>query len=222
LFRRRDITANVSAALLKMTTSCAPKLVLLGNSGVGKTAIGRRYVSDSYNTSQQSTIGAECLRKQVTQRGRVVDLAIWDTAGQEVFRALTPQYYRDASMALVVFSILDEDSFTGAEYWIKNVQEATPSAVIVLAGNMADLEGKRVVSMDSAFELAERRGIDYVETSALSGQGIATVFETAIEKYLDRAPSTSAVQVVDTPEKDSPQPPIELDKPGQTERRKCC
>jgi small GTP-binding protein len=121
----------------------------------------------------------------MTVQGRTVDLAIWDTAGQEVFRALAPQYFRDASMAIIVFSVTEQESLDGAEYWIKSVQDSTPTALLILAGNKVDAT-PRVIDFDRANEFAEAREIPYVETSALTGQAVGTLFELIVERFLQQ------------------------------------
>jgi small GTP-binding protein len=166
-------------------SSYAPKLVLLGDTGVGKTAIGHRYVWDSFTAGHAGTIGADCMQKHITLSGRSVDLAIWDTTGQEVYRALIPQYYRDASMALVVFSLTDPRTLTRACAWICDVRNVTPSAIIALAGNKADLTEERRIDVKTALDVALEHKVQYTETSALTGQGISLAFESLVEKYLD-------------------------------------
>jgi small GTP-binding protein len=198
---------------------CAPKVVLLGESGVGKTALASRLVDDAFNLDQPATVGADFRRKTLTVNSQRADLAIWDTAGQEVYRALTPQYYRDAQMALVVFSLIDDRSFKEASYWIDNVRAETPSAVIALAGNKADLNDQRVITVDQAIDLAAEYKIPFVETSANTGQGVSTVFESMLEAYLEKV-NESIIQPP-APQESGGQP-LDLTVQPAPAGKKCC
>jgi small GTP-binding protein len=173
----------------------APRLVLIGNSGVGKTAIGRRFTTDTFDEKHFVTIGPSNMQKTMNDGGNVVDLTIWDTAGQETFRSLTTQFFRDASMAIVVFSVVEEKSFEGAEYWINKVNEIAPSALLVLAGNKIDLSS-RIIDSERAAQFAEEWGIPYFETSAVTGQGIQALFEDLIERFIDRQNERAASKVI--------------------------
>jgi Rab family protein len=195
------------------------KLVLLGETGVGKTAISSRYLQNSFAGDQLPTMGVEFHRKTVSVNGESVDLAIWDTAGQELYRALTPQYYRDAQMALVVFALDDGHSFKETQYWINSVRTQTPNAVILLAGNKADLTGHRNISLEDATDYAKSFGIQYVETSAVTGQGVDIVFQKAVEMYLDKQQEFVDI----TPPRPSQSPDRALDFPPATpEETSCC
>jgi Ras-related protein Rab-18 len=196
----------------------ALKLVLLGNSGVGKSAIGRRFTSDTFSAEGVSTIGADTMRTRITVRSQVVDLAIWDTAGQEVYRALTPQYFRDASLAVIVFSVTDGESLNGADYWLTTVNEATPSALRTLVGNKIDVT-PRNVTFDNASALAEKHNVPYMETSAMTGQGVASVFEELVQLYIDQ--KAEAFQAERPP--DEPQTAVVLTPVNASgKKKKCC
>jgi small GTP-binding protein len=182
----------------------SPKLVLAGNSEVGKTALVRRFVTDSFGGTSQQTVGADLTRKKLNVRGRLVELAIWDTAGQEVYRSLTPQYFRDASLAIIVFSVVDEESFNDAQTWITSVRESAPLARLILAGNKIDL-AEQVIDYDRANEFATENGLAYVETSAVTGQGVTSVFETLVEMFIEECGGAN-VPVRVEPEKPEAEP----------------
>jgi small GTP-binding protein len=196
-----------------------PKLVLVGDSGVGKTALGRRFATDTFVEGYAATVGADTMRKRMTVHGIEVDLAIWDTAGQEVYRSLTPQYFRDASLAVIVFSLVDAESLKGAEYWINSVHEAAPTALLILAGNKVDLS-PREINFEQATEFAEKNELGYVETSAVTGQGVNSVFETLVEAFLEQTVAgESARSAVESP---VPETVVLRPPPTPVAHTRCC
>ncbi|KAM7371604.1 hypothetical protein PAMP_008823 [Pampus punctatissimus] len=125
---------------------CQFKLVLLGESAVGKSSLVLRFVKGQFHEYQESTIGAAFLTQTVCLDDTTVKFEIWDTAGQERYHSLAPMYYRGAQAAIVVYDITNTDTFTRAKNWVKELQrQASPNIVIALAGNKADLANKRAV-----------------------------------------------------------------------------
>ena len=175
-----------------MTSVTNLKVVLLGESFVGKTAIASRFVTDSFdaNGAYQGTVGASFLSKTITVDNITCDLAIWDTAGQEVYRTLTPMYYRDAQIALIVFDITAENTFKEVESWYKQVKDQSPNVVITICGNKSDLTDRKV-EFNQAYELAHKYNVSYLETSAKTGAGVFELFETAIADYFKKNPQGS-------------------------------
>ncbi|KAH0785779.1 small GTP-binding protein [Histomonas meleagridis] len=170
----------------------ATKVVLVGDSGVGKTAILLRFVNGAYS-STSATVGVDILSKSLNVHGQKINLAIWDTAGQEEYRTLTPMYYRDASIVIIVFAVgnptptsqISRSSFNSVSSWYEEISSANRNAVICLCGNMNDLT-EREISTEDGCEKAEELSSDleYFETSAVTGDGINTLFEKLAEKYL--------------------------------------
>uniref|UniRef100_A0A8C4U1E2 Ras-related protein Rab-5C n=1 Tax=Falco tinnunculus TaxID=100819 RepID=A0A8C4U1E2_FALTI len=125
---------------------CQFKLVLLGESAVGKSSLVLRFVKGQFHEYQESTIGAAFLTQTVCLDDTTVKFEIWDTAGQERYHSLAPMYYRGAQAAIVVYDITNTDTFVRAKNWVKELQrQASPNIVIALAGNKADLATKRAV-----------------------------------------------------------------------------
>ncbi|XP_045905696.1 ras-related protein Rab-5A-like isoform X2 [Micropterus dolomieu] len=125
---------------------CQFKLVLLGESAVGKSSLVLRFVKGQFHEFQESTIGAAFLTQTVCLDDTTVKFEIWDTAGQERYHSLAPMYYRGAQAAIVVYDITNEESFARAKNWVKELQrQASPNIVIALSGNKADLANKRAV-----------------------------------------------------------------------------
>ncbi|KAH7915728.1 GTP-binding protein RAB5 [Hygrophoropsis aurantiaca] len=171
------------------------KLVLLGESAVGKSSLVLRFVKDQFDDYRESTIGAAFLTQTVTLEDQtMVKFEIWDTAGQERYKSLAPMYYRNANCAVVVYDITQSASLEKARTWIRELQrQADPSIVIALCGNKADLSARRQVTQEEAKKYAEEEGLMWGETSAKSGEGVSDIF-TAIAKKLPltAAPSQRA------------------------------
>ncbi|CAM9893536.1 unnamed protein product [Phaeothamnion confervicola] len=130
---------------------CHFKLVLLGDTAVGKSCLVVRFVRDEFFEYQEPTIGAAFLTQTVQLDDATVKFEIWDTAGQERYRSLAPMYYRGAAAAIVVYDVTNKDSFNGAKSWVKELQRrGDPNVIIALAGNKADLEHRRDVKAEEA------------------------------------------------------------------------
>ena len=157
--------------------SVSAKIVMIGDTGVGKTAICNRFIHGEFTAQMASTVGVDFTRKKVTVDGQTASLVIYDTAGQEVFKSLAPQYYRDADVALVVFSLISEETFAGAANWIKEIEATNPTVSLVLVGNKVDMEDKRTVSFEEATKMAEENDLPYFETSAATGQCIDELYD---------------------------------------------
>ncbi|XP_064408504.1 ras-related protein Rab-5B isoform X2 [Latimeria chalumnae] len=128
---------------------CQFKLVLLGESAVGKSSLVLRFVKGQFHEYQESTIGAAFLTQSVCLDDTTVKFEIWDTAGQERYHSLAPMYYRGAQAAIVVYDIANQETFARAKTWVKELQrQASPNIVIALAGNKADLANKRMVEYE--------------------------------------------------------------------------
>lgn len=154
------------------------KLVLLGDSAVGKSCLVVRFVKNEFFEFQEPTIGAAFLTQTVSLEGEgTVKFEIWDTAGQERYRSLAPMYYRGAAAAVVVFDMTKKDSFSGAKSWVKELQRRGDSNVVIaLAGNKADMEAQRKVQTEEAAAYAAEAEILYLETSAKTGRNVNALF----------------------------------------------
>mmetsp|Transcript_2306 Transcript_2306/g.3217 ORF Transcript_2306/g.3217 Transcript_2306/m.3217 type:complete len:196 (+) Transcript_2306:100-687(+) len=188
---------------------CHFKLVLLGDTAVGKSCLVVRFVRDEFFEYQEPTIGAAFLTQTVALPEATVKFEIWDTAGQERYRSLAPMYYRGAAAAIVVYDVTNKDSFNGAKSWVKELQRrGDPNVVIALAGNKCDLEPRRQVPFEEAHQYAEEHGIIHMETSAKSAHNVHNIFQD-IAKKLPKNP---------------PQPEREVFPimPPKRERKGCC
>lgn len=168
------------------------KLVLLGESAVGKSSLVLRFVKGQFLDYQESTIGAAFLTQTVCLNDITVKFEIWDTAGQERYHSLAPMYYRGAQAAIVVYDITNSESFDRAKNWVKELQrQGNPNIVIALAGNKVDLESNRSVTSETAQAYAEENGILFMETSAKTAANVNELF-VAIAKKLPKNPARPA------------------------------
>ncbi|ANB14656.1 Rab family GTPase VPS21 [Sugiyamaella lignohabitans] len=161
------------------------KLVLLGESAVGKSSLVNRFAKDQFDDFRESTIGAAFLTQTVqVDPNTIVKFEIWDTAGQERYKSLAPMYYRNANCAVVVYDITQSASLTRAKAWVKELQhQANENIIIALAGNKFDLQESRDVDTSVAEAYAKEAGLLFFETSAKTGENVTELF-TAIAKKL--------------------------------------
>ncbi|XP_029306911.1 RAB11a, member RAS oncogene family, like [Cottoperca gobio] len=157
------------------------KVVLIGDSGVGKSNLLSRFTRNEFNLESKSTIGVEFATRSIQVEGKTIKAQIWDTAGQERYRAITSAYYRGAVGALLVYDIAKHLTYENAERWLKELQDhADSNIVIMLVGNKSDLRHLRAVPTDEAKALAEKHGLSFLETSALDSSNVELAFQTIL------------------------------------------
>jgi small GTP-binding protein len=165
---------------------CQFKVVLLGESAVGKSSLVLRFVKREFHEFQESTIGAAFLTQTIQIDDTTVKFEIWDTAGQERYHSLAPMYYRGAQAALIVYDITSKDSFLKAQNWVRELQrQASSNIVIALVGNKLDLASNRAVDHNEAKMFADENNLLFMETSAKTAVNVAEVF-TAIATKLPK------------------------------------
>jgi len=153
------------------------KLLLIGDSGVGKSCLLLRYADDSFTESFISTIGVDFKIKTMVIDGKKVKLQIWDTAGQERFSTITSSYYRGANGLILVYDVTSRSSFDNLKKWLDDIEKfSTGHVVRLLVGNKSDLESKRQVDFNTAKAYADKLNIQYLETSAKQGSGVEKAF----------------------------------------------
>ncbi|KAG6523233.1 ras-related protein RIC1-like isoform X1 [Zingiber officinale] len=166
------------------------KLLLIGDSGVGKSCLLLRFADDSYLESYISTIGVDFKIRTVEQDGKTIKLQIWDTAGQERFRTITSSYYRGAHGIIVVYDVTDEESFNNVKQWFSEIDRyASESVNKLLVGNKCDLTANRVISYETGKAFADEIGIPFLETSAKDATNVEQAFMTMAAEIKNRMAS---------------------------------
>jgi len=157
------------------------KVVLIGDSGVGKSNLLSRFTRNEFNLESKSTIGVEFATRSITVEGKTIKAQIWDTAGQERYRAITAAYYRGAVGALLVYDIAKHTTYENVERWLKELRDhADNNIVIMLVGNKSDLRHLRAVPTEEARGYAERNNLSFIETSALDSTNVETAFQNIL------------------------------------------
>ncbi|BFZ19284.1 hypothetical protein BsWGS_22323 [Bradybaena similaris] len=155
------------------------KICLLGDSGVGKSSIVMRFVTNTFKSALESTIGASFMTKTIVVDGDTFKFQIWDTAGQEKYRALAPMYYRGSAAAIIVYDVTRETSFHAVKAWVHELQRHGPSKIVIaIAGNKCDLEDLREVRYNDAEEYAREIGAIFCETSAMTASNVPELFDS--------------------------------------------
>ncbi|GAA5959698.1 hypothetical protein JCM8115_001301 [Rhodotorula mucilaginosa] len=168
------------------------KLLLIGDSGVGKSCLLLRFADDTYTESYISTIGVDFKIRTIELEGKTVKLQIWDTAGQERFRTITSSYYRGAHGIIVVYDVTDQDTFSNVKQWLQEIDRYACEGVNkLLVGNKSDLTTKKVVDYAVAKEFADQIGVSLLETSAKNATNVEQAFLTMAKQIKDRTAAST-------------------------------
>ena len=167
-----------------MIDECVYKVLLLGDSTVGKTCFLMKYTDKTFQDIHMATIGLDYrLRSMKLKNGKSIKLQIWDTAGQDRFRAITKNYYKGSHGLILIYDITNTQSFENVKTWVNQIrEEASSNVIIYIAGNKVDMEDERKVDRDDGEKLAEELGFPFVETSAKNGININETFEDLVER----------------------------------------
>ncbi|KAK8831830.1 Rab5 [Blastocystis sp. ATCC 50177/Nand II] len=162
------------------------KVVLLGDAAAGKSSLLLRYTTGQFNQRLESTIGASFKSKVVTRNGKCIRLDIWDTAGQERYRSILPMYYRQAAAAILVIDVSDKQSLRVADRWIMDIRQKTEGTdcYIIMAVNKVDLP-ERAITPDIVADFCREKGVDSIETSALSGYQVQELFDRVCDNCME-------------------------------------
>eukprot|EP00475_Leptophrys_vorax_P002318 TRINITY_DN112_c0_g4_i1.p1 TRINITY_DN112_c0_g4~~TRINITY_DN112_c0_g4_i1.p1 ORF type:complete len:202 (+),score=31.59 TRINITY_DN112_c0_g4_i1:177-782(+) len=175
------------------------KLLLIGDSGVGKSCLLLRFADDSYLESYISTIGVDFKIRTVELDAKTIKLQIWDTAGQERFRTITSSYYRGAHGIIVVYDVTDQESFNNVKQWLNEIDRyASENVNKLLVGNKCDLTSKRAVDYQTAKAFADEIGIPFLETSAKNATNVEQAFMTMAAEIKNRMASQPAMNTKGT------------------------
>jgi len=185
------------------------KVVLIGDSGVGKSNLLSRFTRNEFNLETKSTIGVEFATRSIRTEGKTIKAQIWDTAGQERYRAITSAYYRGAVGALLVYDIAKYSTFKNVERWLNELREnADRNIVIMLVGNKSDLRHLREVPTEESKGFSEKHKLSFIETSALDSTNVELAFQNILTEIYH---IMSRPQLTDEDSNDNNTP----SKPGQ-------
>lgn len=172
-----------SEGVKEMRIDYVYKVVVIGDSAVGKSQLLARFAKNEFSFDSKSTIGVEFQTRTLTIKSKLIKAQIWDTAGQERYRAVTSAYYRGALGAVVVYDITKRQTFDHVARWVDELRaHADSSIVIMLIGNKADLADRRAVPTEDAVEFAQDQGLFFSEASALSGDNVESAFFRVLEE----------------------------------------
>ncbi|XP_022054872.1 ras-related protein Rab-25-like [Acanthochromis polyacanthus] len=171
------------------------KVVLIGESGVGKSNLLSRFTKNEFNHDSRTTIGVEFSTRTVQLSGFTIKAQIWDTAGLERYRAITSAYYRGAVGALLVYDITKHLTYESVERWLKELYDhADPDIVVMLVGNKTDLESERSVPTEEAKDFAKKKDILFLETSALESTNVEAAFTNVLAEIHKKVRSKAVVR----------------------------
>eukprot|EP01139_Manchomonas_bermudensis_P009495 Amastigsp_a339264_6132.p2 type:complete len:208 gc:universal Amastigsp_a339264_6132:765-142(-) len=163
------------------------KVLVIGESGVGKSNLLLRFADDTYTESYISTIGVDFKIRTIERDGKTIKLQIWDTAGQERFRTITSSYYRGAHGIIVVYDVTDQESFNNVKQWLQEIDRYASDGVNkLLIGNKNDLQEKKVVDTKVARDFADQLRIPFLETSAKDRTNVELAFMTMADEIKSR------------------------------------
>lgn len=163
------------------------KLLLIGNSSVGKSSILLRFADNTFTDNFLPTIGVDFKIKTFELQQKIIKMQIWDTAGQERFKTITSSYYRGAHAVLIVYDITDRQSFVDVENWlIETEKHASDGIIRLLVGNKSDLESKRIVTSEEGRNFAVNNGLEFIETSSKNNVNIEDAFLTVAKKIKEK------------------------------------
>ena len=161
------------------------KLILIGDSCVGKSNILLKYLKNEFDPNSRATVGVEFDTKNIIINNKKIKIQIWDTAGQERYRSITSAYYKGAKGALIVYDITRKCTFDNIDKWISDLKlNGDKNICIVILGNKSDLDDKREVSKDDGIKKSEMYKTAFLETSALNGDNIGKAFDEIIEQII--------------------------------------
>jgi len=195
------------------------KIVLIGDSGVGKSNLLSRFTRNEFNIETKSTIGVEFATRSIQTDGKIIKAQIWDTAGQERYRAITSAYYRGAVGALLVYDISKTATFKNVERWLSELREnASGNIVVMLVGNKCDLKYLREVQTETSKEFAEKNNLSFIETSALDSTNVEAAFHTILTEIFHRTvkPATGAGSAATASKGVSESKPVSLQPTNNT------
>ena len=202
------------------------KIIVIGDSGVGKSCLTTQAVRNNFEEFYTATVGFEFLTFNMRINNNVLKLQIWDTCGQEVYKSLISNFYRNSSLALILYAINNRDSFQHAETWLNDLKnQANPNVRVFLVGNKSDLENERVVTKEEGEKFKEEKKLDrFIETSAKTGENArSALLEAAKLLYKDYLKAKQNLASGEQPSDDNNKgDKLQRKAEGNKEKKGCC
>ena len=196
------------------------KILILGDSSVGKTSLLLKYADGYFPTIYVATIGVEYKIKKININGADINLQIWDTAGQERFRSITKNFMKGADGIMYVYDITQKSSFDNLKSWIRSSEESTEGFKKLIAGNKSDLEIDRVIQKESLIKYCEDKNIKGLEVSAKTGSKVNEAFETLARLIVGKMSKEEIIKIYSEIARDRG---LSInDKENKKEKKKCC
>ena len=197
------------------------KVILIGDSGVGKTNIMSKFLKNQFMENSKATVGVEFGSKLFNHEGHKIKAQIWDTAGQEKYKAITGAYYKGSKGAFVVYDITRKETFASVERWVNDLKSTSdPKLTIILIGNKNDMEDQRQVTKEQGEEKAKSFGCAFLETSALSGDNLDKAFTLMVKEIFEKFNSESTGEEEGDSVKKGED--IKLEKATENKKKSCC
>ena len=197
------------------------KIVLIGDSFVGKTNIMSKYLMNEFHEDSKATVGVEFGAKKFDIEGKSVKAQIWDTAGQERYKSITTTYYKGAKGALIVYDITRKETFDSVDRWISELlNSGDKNMTMLLIGNKCDLDNQRQVTKEQGEEKAKAFKVAFLETSASSGENLDVAFEMIMKEVYSKC--KNELDEEDRMEEMQIGKEIDLTKENKVDKKKCC
>ena len=176
------------------------KIILVGDPGVGKTSIMTKFVSNEFQNTYLSTIGVEFKSKEIhINNNTCARLKIWDTCGQEKFRAITRQYFKNSEGVFVVFDLTNKETIKKLDIWMKDIKDNIDNDYFIfLIGNKSDIKDRDLTIAEEAKQFAINKKINYYEVSAKTGSGIYNIFEKMASKLINKKKIEKSKEEINT------------------------
>ena len=194
------------------------KVVVVGDSGVGKTNLIKRFTSDNFSYDSKATVGVEFISKSYIINKKVFKIEIWDTAGQERYKAITSAYYKGAKGCLIVYDTTSQASFNNIDKWMSEIKEkALTNIKVLIIGNKIDLKDKRIVSIEDAMQKAQQLQAPIMETSALDATNVKEAFFDLMREMYKEIKKN-----LDLIEESENNDGVQLDTNQEEKKKGCC
>ena len=197
------------------------KILLVGDSSVGKTTLLLKYVDGQFSENHITTIGVEYKDKELIVNNRKVNIQIWDTSGQERYQSITKNFYRNADGILFVFDVTNEDSFNHLKNWLITSEDIEKDFKKIIVGNKMDLEDKIVINKEKADKFAEKKNMKCFLTSAKDGTNVDVIFQEIAELILANKTDEEIIEEFGTKERSLSTLSKDSHK-AQAQKKKCC